>query len=125
MAWLIVGVAEIWGNETLIIAYWVALSELELGNIGGLLGQECRIEIMQALKNPALSEVWKLMYSTGSNGRGYQDSFLMFITVRVLIWNCSATARIVSPSSRDFLTAWRSIDLPLPRPVIRPAALAA
>jgi len=34
MAWLIVGVAEIWGNGTLIIAYWIAFSELELGNIG-------------------------------------------------------------------------------------------
>jgi len=34
MAWLIVGVAEIWGNGTFIVAYWIAFSEPSWGILG-------------------------------------------------------------------------------------------
>lgn len=73
----------------------------------------------QTIKNPAGAR------SKGGCEKIDQASALMFMTVLVLTLWLSAIARMVFPAASSALMASRSIERPLPRPVILPAAFAA
>lgn len=73
----------------------------------------------QAIKNPAGARSKRGCFGM------VQASALMFMTVLVLTLWLSAIARMVLPAASSALMASRSIERPLPRPVILPAAFAA